>query len=354
MSKPQTTDLTDAELEFYSRQIMLPTIGYQGQLKLRNSKVCIVGLGGLGSPIALQLAAMGVGFLRLVDRDVVDVSNLQRQHLYGINFVGYPKVEVAARRLRELNPHVQIEPLPLSLNASNAEEIFQGMDLVIDGLDLMAPRYTINRACVKLGIPYVFGAAITTIGSVSTILPGKTACLECFQGNINDDDLPKCALVGVHPSVLSIVASIQVSEATKILVDKEPLLVNKLFHCDLSVMTFEEVDISKVVNCPVCGLNRDNSPVSKKPMVIAEACGRDGKRVFVITPEKDLGLDIDILHKVLIANGADITVKAELGITCTSDKAKASFLKSGIMIIQGESTEEGAYDFYNRVIDRLK
>ncbi|MHA2380892.1 MAG: HesA/MoeB/ThiF family protein, partial [Candidatus Thorarchaeota archaeon] len=119
----QVKDLSNGELEFYSRQIVLPEIGYKGQLKLRNARVCVAGLGGLGSPAALQLAAIGVGHLRLIDQDIVEVSNLQRQHLYSVNSLGYPKVEAAAKRLQELNPNIEIEPLPLSLSVNNAEDI---------------------------------------------------------------------------------------------------------------------------------------------------------------------------------------------------------------------------------------
>jgi adenylyltransferase/sulfurtransferase len=146
-------DISEKELEFYSRQIVLSEIVYKGQMKLKNAKVCLVGLGGLGSPAALQLAAMGVGYLRLVDHDVVELSNLQRQHLYGVNFVGYPKVEAAAKRLHELNPNIEIEPLPLSLNVNNAEDIVSDMDVVVDGLDRMSPRYAVNKACLKLEVP---------------------------------------------------------------------------------------------------------------------------------------------------------------------------------------------------------
>jgi adenylyltransferase/sulfurtransferase len=151
-------EFSDKEIEFYSRQIVLKDIGYAGQLKLKNAKVCVVGLGGLGCPIATQLTAMGVGYLRLIDRDVIELSNLQRQHLYGPKFVGYPKVEVAAKRLEELNPYIDIEPLPISLNERNVEKFLKGMDVVIDGLDRMDVRYAVNRACIKLKIPYIFGA----------------------------------------------------------------------------------------------------------------------------------------------------------------------------------------------------
>ncbi|MDH4209616.1 MAG: HesA/MoeB/ThiF family protein, partial [Anaerolineae bacterium] len=228
MPEPDANHLSDQEMEFYARQIVLPHIGYGGQMKLRSASVCIAGLGGLGSPAAMQLAAMGVGHLRLVDYDVVELSNLQRQHLYDVSSIGYPKVEAAARRLRGLNPHVHIEPLPLAIGSHNAEEIIRGMDVVVDGLDHMAPRYALNRACLKLGVPYVFGAAVSMYGNTATILPGETACLECFFGSIDDETLPSCSIAGVHPSILGLVASIEVAEAIRVLLGHRPNLANKL------------------------------------------------------------------------------------------------------------------------------
>ncbi|MEM2930880.1 MAG: HesA/MoeB/ThiF family protein, partial [Thermoproteota archaeon] len=136
---PKNLLLSNDELEFYSRQIVFSDIGYEGQIRLKNAKVCIVGLGGLGSPAALLLAAMGVGHIRLVDHDVVETSNLQRQYIYSIKYLGYPKVEVAAKRLKELNPNIDVEPIPLSLSYHNANEITEGMDVIIDGLDRMGP-----------------------------------------------------------------------------------------------------------------------------------------------------------------------------------------------------------------------
>jgi adenylyltransferase/sulfurtransferase len=125
---------------------------------------------------------MGVGRLRIVDRDVVETSNLQRQHIYSMDKVGYPKVEAAAERLMRMNPFIEVEAVPMSITPKNAEGIIEGMDVIVDGLDRMTPRYVLNRACVKLGTPFVYGAVITHIGNASTIIPGETACLECFQG----------------------------------------------------------------------------------------------------------------------------------------------------------------------------
>jgi len=351
MNREKTEDLSDRELEFYSRQIVLPDIGYNGQLKLKNARVCVVGLGGLGSPAALQLAAMGVGHLRLVDRDVIELSNLQRQHLYGVDYLGYPKVEVAAKRLNVLNPNIEVEPLPLSLNSNNAEDILKDVDVVVDGLDRMTPRYALNRACQKLGVPYVFGAAIMTFGNVSTIIPGETPCLECFHGNLDDEMLPTCAVVGVHPSILSIIASVEVSEAVRIILGEKPRLANKILHCDVGNMEFEEVEISKAENCPVCGSSPLGPPMRLKQKLVTEVCGREGKRVFVITPKENLKLNMSELYSHIKDMGFNIKVRADLGLTFDAGlKSAASILKSGIMIIEGVDGEKEAYNLYKKII----
>jgi len=349
-------ELSDRELEFYSRQIVLKEIGYSGQVKLKNSKVCIVGLGGLGCPIAFQLAGVGVGHLRLVDHDIVEISNLQRQYLYDTNLLDYPKVEAAAKRLRDLNPNIEVEPLPLSLNSDTAEEIIDGVDVVVDGLDSMTPRYALNRACQKLRVPYVFGAAIMTFGAVSTIIPGETPCLECFQGNLEDETLPKCAVVGVHPSILNIIASIEVSEALRIILGKKPHLANKLLHFDIGSMDFMEVEILKSKSCPVCGSEPISPPLPLKRRIVTEICGREGKRVFIITPRENLKIDMDELYSILKEDGFKIKVRASLGITFNGHMIeKVTILKSGIMIIEGTKSEKEAYDFYTKlIVDRLK
>ncbi|MBO3754722.1 MAG: HesA/MoeB/ThiF family protein [Candidatus Brockarchaeota archaeon] len=347
---PKNLSLSNDELEFYSRQIVFSDIGYEGQIKLKNAKVCIVGLGGLGSPAALQLAAMGVGHIRLVDHDVVETSNLQRQYIYSIKYLGYPKVEVAAKRLKELNPNVDIEPLPLSLNYRNADEIIEGMDVIIDGFDRMGPRYAVNRACHKLGVPYVYGAAIMTFGNASTIIPGETPCLECFQGGIDEATLPTCATVGVHPSILNIVASIEVSEAVRIILGKKPLLAGKLLYCDISEMSFESINLSRVENCPVCGSN----PVEFKNEgeSVFEVCGREGGRTFLAVPRGNLNLDIDkLFHLISSLKDFNVEVKADLGITFTSRSGeRISILKSGIMIIANVRSKEEVYRLYDEIV----
>jgi adenylyltransferase/sulfurtransferase len=338
----------DDELDYYSRQIVLQDIGLTGQRKLKEARVCLVGLGGLGSPIAIQLASMGVGHLRIVDRDVVETSNLQRQHLYDMDMVGYPKVEAAAMRLSKQNPYIEIEAIPTSLTSFNAEKIVAGMDVVVDGLDRMAPRYALNRACVKHGIPFVFGAAITHVGNTSTIIPGETACLECFLGDIDDEEMPTCSTVGVHPAIINIIASIQVSETVKILTGKTPNLKDTLLYCDLSDLSFEKVHIAKVDGCPVCGSDATSEPPTSTHEPLKEICGRDGRRVFVFTPREDLNLNLDLLNEHLVSLGFDINVGAKLGTTFSGEPGiKASVLKSGVTILEGVDSRDEAVKLHS-------
>lgn len=344
--------LSDEELQFYSRQIMLDEVGFDGQLKLKDARVCIVGLGGLGSTIAVQLAAMGIGHLRLVDRDIVEESNLQRQHLYDFDVIGFPKVEAATKRLERLNPYIKLEPTPLSINELNATEILRDVDVVVDGLDNMKARYIVNRACVKLSVPYVFGAAISTFGNTSTIIPQETACLACFYGKLKDRDLPSCATVGVHPSVLGIISSIEVAETIKIVLGKKPSLKNKLLYCDISSMQFEEIEIARLENCPVCGHQPETPAKPSKGVLVEESCGRNNKRVFIIIPRETIALDLEELASTLKAE-ANLKVEAKFGLTFAREEILASILTTGVMIIEGAQKKKNALKLYKQIMGKI-
>ena len=328
-------DLSNAELEIYARQIVLDEIGYDGQVKLRNAKACIIGMGGLGSMIAPKLVGMGIGYLRIVDRDIVSRSDLHRQLLYDVDAVGRPKVEVAFQKLSRLNPDVTLDPFPESLNSTNVEELIGGMDIVLDGLDRPEPRYLINRTCFKSNIPYVFGAAIQTLGNVSTIVPGQTLCLECFMGGLKEDDLPKCGVVGVHPSVLGIVTAVQVFEVVRLIVGQEPTLLNKLFYIDLGDMKFHTLKLSIREDCPVCSAQPKRNPDLIEDKLFEETCARDGRRNFVISPKKRVEIDLEKLSPILDKKGFPIQSSGLLGITFEQlDDITTSILKSGVMIVQ--------------------
>lgn len=328
-------ELSDDELETYARQVALADIDYDGQVKLRNARACIIGLGGLGSLIAPKLVGMGIGYLRMVDRDVVSRSDLHRQHLYDVDSLGEPKVEVALRKLSRLNPDVELDPFPESLNSTNAEEVIGGVDVVLDGLDRPEPRYLVNRTCNKLKIPYVFGAAIEAFGNLSTIVPGQTICLECFMPGLKDDDLPKCGVVGVHPSALGIVTALQVAEAVRLLIGKKPKLLNKLLYVDLRGMEFHMLNMNKQEDCAVCGAGPSSSPEPLEDKFFEETCARDGRRNFMISPKEKVEIDLEELHSLISQRGYRIRTSGIFGITFEqSEDVQTSILKSGTMIVQ--------------------
>mgnify|MGYP003345091110 FL=1 len=227
------SELSNKDIDRFSRQIMLEEIGYQGQIKLRNAKICVVGVGGLGNPITTRLVAMGVGKLRIIDRDVIELSNLHRQTMFDESDVGQVKVEVAAKKLQKLNPDVQIESLPISINDYTALDAIEGCDVVIDALDSVNARYALNKACVEKNIPFVTGAAVGVSGQAFTILPGKSACYSCMFPELDEESMPTCSIEGVHPSILSIVAGIEVAEAVKVILGKTPSLSDKILHIDI-------------------------------------------------------------------------------------------------------------------------
>jgi len=327
---------------------------FDAQRNLKGATVCIVGVGGLGSPVSIQLASMGVGTLRLVDNDIVEVSNLQRQHLYGIDQVGLPKVEAAAERLKGLNPFIDIEPLPMMVTPFNAEEIIKGSDVVIGSLDMMAPRYSLNRACQKLDIPLIHGAALAYNGTVSTILPGETACLECFQGGVDDAKMPTCATVGVHPAILGIVGSLIVSETVRIIIGQEPNLADKLMFLDLEDYSFETINLRKAENCTVCG-EMDKTPEPIAYDAVTEICGREGRRVFIFNPERRMDLPLEEVNAQLNSLGFKVVVKGDLGSTFEgSDGVKGSILKTGIAILEGFQEKDEAVGIHGRIFSALE
>ena len=347
-------DLAREDLQRYSRQIMLEEIGFSGMEKVRNAKVCVIGVGGIGNPIVTQLAAMGIGKLKIVDRDVVEISNLHRQHLYSDKDIGRVKVEVATERLRAMNPAVEIEPAPISVTKYTAESIVAGFDIVIDALDSIDARYALNDACVKFNIPFIYGGALGMVGSICTILPNRSACLRCVFPALSEDDMPTCSTEGVHPSILYLVAGIQVSEAVKIIIGEQPTLENRLLYIDLNELSFDKIQISRQKECPSCGIQRrkKEEELVVKQLIIEELCGRDnGKRTYTVTPSKLLSSPISLVGIARNAelSGYYIKTRGDLGITAISNKSaqlSVSFLSSGAATIVGAKDEQDAASIY--------
>jgi molybdopterin-synthase adenylyltransferase len=350
-------ELTSNDMIRYSRQIMLEEIGYVGMEKLKNIKICVVGAGGIGNPVATQLVGMGVGKIRIVDRDIVEISNLHRQHLYSEADVGKVKVEAAIDRLQKMNSGVDIEAVPISVTPFTAENIIKGYDIVIDALDSIDARYALNDACLKLGIPFIYAGALGMVGSVCTILPNESACLRCIFPELSEDEMPTCSTEGVHPSILYLVAGIQVSEAVKIVVGQQPSLVNKLLYIDLNDLVFDKIQMRRHDECSSCGLNINRKTVQIPSLMVEELCGRDrGKRTYTVTPAQ-IKNDVNLLNvlKNAESQGYTITSKGNLGITVSNqNKLLISFLTSGAATIVGAKNEDEALSIYKTFTNGLK
>ncbi len=249
------TEFTEDQVLRYARHIILPGIGGNGQRKLMEAKVLLVGAGGLGSPAAMYLAAAGVGTLGLVDFDRVDLSNLQRQLLHDTDDVGRPKVESARERLRLLNPNVEVVPHDLMLTSENAFEVLEPYDVIVDGSDNFPVRYLVNDATQMLGKPLVYGSIYQFEGQASVFLPGsETPCYRClFPHPPPPGTVPSCAEAGVFGVLPGIIGSIQAVEAIKLVIGVGEPLVGKLLLFDALAMEFTTVKLKWDPDCPVCG-----------------------------------------------------------------------------------------------------
>src|SRR2546426_485100 len=246
--------LSHEELLRYSRHLTLPDVGLHGQSKLRDARVLLVGAGGLGSPAALYLAAAGVGALGIVDFDLVDRSNLQRQILHGTSDIGTPKTDSAQARLHDINPHVQVEAFGQQLTSANALEILSTFDIVVDGSDNFPTRYLVNDACVLLGKPNVYGSIFRFEGQASVFYAKEGPCYRCLYAEPPPPGLvPSCAEGGVLGVLPGIIGSIQAMETIKLIVGAGEPLIGRLLLFDALKLEFRELKLAKDPDCPVCG-----------------------------------------------------------------------------------------------------
>jgi sulfur-carrier protein adenylyltransferase/sulfurtransferase len=308
--------LTKKEIERYSRHLIMPEVGMDGQLKLKQAKVLCIGTGGLGAPLGLYLAAAGVGRIGLVDFDKVDDSNLQRQILFSTKDVGRPKIEAAADRLRGLNPEIQIDTFDTMLSSENALEILKDYDIVVDGTDNFPTRYLVNDACVLLKKPNVYGSIFRFEGQATIFGYPEGPCYRCLYPEPPPPGLvPSCAEGGVLGVLPGIVGSIQAAETLKLIIGKGDSLVGRLLLFDALAMRFRELKLRKNPDCPICGTH----PTITELIDYAEFCGVRGQEapapqtsVPEITPRElkarlDRGDDLYILdvrepHEYQICN----------------------------------------------------
>ena len=308
--------LTKKEIERYSRHLIMPEVGMDGQLKLKQAKVLCIGTGGLGAPLGLYLAAAGVGRIGLVDFDRVDDSNLQRQVLFSTKDVGRPKIEAAADRLRGLNPDIQIDTFDTHLSSDNALDILKDYDVIADGTDNFPTRYLVNDASVLLKKPNVYGSIFRFEGQITIFGDPNGPCYRCLYPEPPPPGLvPSCAEGGVLGVLPGIVGSIQTAETLKLIIGKGESLIGRLLLFDALAMRFRELKLRKNPDCPMCGTH----PTITKLIDYAEFCGVRGEEapapqtsVPEITPRElktrlDRGDDLYILdvrepHEYQICN----------------------------------------------------
>ncbi len=335
--------------EFYSRQTVLPELGRRGQSKLERSKVAVVGLGGLGSASALYLALAGVGYLRLVDQDSVELNNLHRQVLYSLENLRFPKVEAATQRIQQINPNLKVEPIPENVREDNVEEVVKGMDCVVDGLDNMRTRYLINRVCAKHQIPYVFGAAIGIEGNLSVFASPETPCLECLLPGLDDSQLPTCQTRGVLGATTGIIGTMQAMETVKLLAGIGENLKGKLMVCDFRDMYFAKIDIFKRPDCLTC-----QGEIVKPRAVKTRLVWLCGQKTANINPPRPLDMELDEIHDRLKRH-FKILMKSSLVIVFEyGGKVEISLFKPGRMLIKNVENEETALEVYKDIINKLE
>jgi len=249
--------LSNEEILRYSRHLIMPEVGMEGQLKLKGAKVLLIGTGGLGAPLGLYLTAAGVGKIGLVDFDVVDFTNLQRQVTFGTSDVGKPKTEAAKARLTNLNPDVEIVTYEVKLTSENALEIFKDFDVIVDGTDNFPARYLVNDACVLLGKPNVYGSIFRFEGQVTVFGMPDGPCYRCLYPEPPPPGLvPSCAEGGVLGVLPGIIGSLQAMETIKLLMDAGESLTGRLLLFDALALKFRELKLRKNPSCPMCGENR--------------------------------------------------------------------------------------------------
>ena len=330
----------------YSRQIILQNIGVDGQKKLKNSTVALIGCGALGTVAANNLARAGVGKLIIIDRDFVELNNLQRQMLFDEDDVDEPKALAAARKLKKINSDIKIIPVVKDLNHTNVEEILADADLVLDGTDNILTRMLINDVCVKEDIPWIYTGAIGTSGMTMNIIPDQ-ACLRCLYPTIPKiGSLPTCDTMGVLNTITVIMGSMECTEAIKILINDPDENVNSNLRVyDAWNNSFDEVMVHKNQECPCCSQNKFEYLETENREVITSLCGRNAIQITPADP-KELSL-FDMAEKLEPLGEVKNT---PFILVFKTKKEEISLFKDGRAIIKGTNDEKVARSIYARYV----
>ena len=284
--------LSQSEIARYSRHLIMPEVGMEGQKKLKAASVLLIGAGGLGSPLGLYLAAAGIGRIGLVDFDVVDFSNLQRQILHGTPDVGRPKLQSAKDRLNAINPEVQIDLYETRITSANAMKLCQPYDIIIDGTDNFPTRYLVNDVCVLLKKPNVYGSIFRFDGQASVFHPPAGPCYRClYPEPPPPGEVPSCAEGGVLGILPGLIGCIQATECVKLILGKGEPLIGRLVLYDALQMRFNEFRVRRNKNCPICG----DKPTITQLIDYEQFCGLRGQETQTVTTDQTWETTVDDL-----------------------------------------------------------
>ncbi|MGE3166516.1 MAG: ThiF family adenylyltransferase [Planctomycetota bacterium] len=336
-------------MDRYSRQRLFSHIGDAGQERLRASRVTLIGCGALGTHIAQHLARAGVGFLRICDRDFVELDNLQRQVLFDEDDARrrLPKAVAAADKLQRINHEVRIEARVTDVTAHNVLELIDGADLVLDGTDNFSTRFLINEACVSANLPWVYGGCVAAHGMVLAVLPGETACFACLvPGAPGPGRGETCDTVGVIGPVVAVVAGLQAAEAFKILVGDRQAVGRALVTVDLWNNELRALRISREVACPVCV--RREFPVLRSPRAEGTTTVLCGRNAVQVSPPLAADLDLAELERRLSSIGP--TRKNDYVLVFGQDDLEATLFRDGRAVIKGTADPAVARSFYARYV----
>jgi molybdopterin/thiamine biosynthesis adenylyltransferase len=333
----------------YSRQMILPGWGQEGQERLAGRTAVVVGCGALGSHIAAHLARAGIGRLVLADRDFVEWHNLPRQALYDEEdaAAGVPKAVAAARRLRRINSQVQIEEHVMDVNADTVEGLIRGADVVLDGADNFEVRYLLNEACVKQGIPWVYGGVLGTYGLMAAILPGETPCLRCLLGPMPPPgSVPTCETAGVLGPMVAVIAALEVTEALKILLERRQDLLRSLLMVDIWTGDFERAQTQRpVAGCPVCGEGRYELLEAEGGSVATMLCGRNAVQIR-LRPAPSVDLEA-LAERLAGVGGVEVN---EYLLRLEAEGKELTVFPDGRAIVKGVDDETQARALYARYV----
>jgi molybdopterin-synthase adenylyltransferase len=331
----------------YAKQVLFAPFGKEGQERIGRARATIIGLGALGSTLANHLVRAGVGFVRLVDRDFVELDNLQRQVLYDEDDVkaSLPKAAAAAAKLARINSEVTLDPRVCDVNYANAEDLARDVDLVLDGTDNFETRFLLNDACVKLGRPWVYGGCVGSYGMVMAVLPGEGPCFACLVGDLPaPGSTPTCDTAGVLNTAVSVVASLEANEAIKILAGRREALAGGLQTLDVWHNSSQLIRVPRSSGCPVC-VKRVFRHLESNPSAATSLCGRNAVQ---ITPPPGSALDLAEAEKRLAPLG-QVRRNSYL-LKFAADGCELTLFPDARAIIQGTHDLAKARSLYARYV----